>query len=202
MGRTTHSSTAPFDFTAAVRELCIDICERLPEFRHIRMDQVGVTFAQARRRVPYGVQAKLTPLRFEGGSLTEKRGSQVWTVQRVYHHECELLYLLTFYLPRFQDHVPLEKLTTVIHELYHISPNFDGDIRRFSGRYHAHSGSQQQYDQLMEVFAKKYLRKRPPKSLIGFLDHSFDELRQQHGGVVGIKVPIPRLIPIKDLKSA
>ena len=35
-----------------------------------------------------------------------------------------------------------EKLTTVFHELYHISPMFDGDIRRLEGRYHVHSHSQ------------------------------------------------------------
>jgi len=193
---------SPFNFTAAMRDLCVDVCVRLPEFRHIRMDAVGVTYAQARRRVPYGLQAKLTPLRFAGGSLTERRRGRTWSVQRVFHGERELLYLLTFYLPRFLDHPPKEKLITVLHELYHIGPQFDGDIRRFEGRCYAHTGSQKSYDAHMEVLVDQYLRKRPPKSTINFLSQTFDDLRRQYGGVVGLRVPIPKLIPVDERQSA
>src|ERR1700687_2300102 len=93
----------PFDFTTAMRALCEDVGARVPEFAHIRMDSVAVTFAQARRRVSYGLQAKLTPLRFEGGELVTRRAGRTWTIQRWYAGEVEMLYILTFYLPRFLD---------------------------------------------------------------------------------------------------
>ena len=190
----------PFDFSRAMRRLCEDVALRLDEFSHVRMSQVAVTFAQARRHVPHGLQAKLTPLRFEEGRLTTFRRGREWTLQRLYHGEEEMLYILTFYLPRFCNHTFREKMITVLHELYHISPRFDGDIRRHSGRYHVHSHSQDEYDRLMAVLAERYLRLGPPRELYDFLRLDFHGLVARYGGVVGQRVGIPKLIPLS--KSA
>ena len=193
----------PFDFCVQMRSLCVDICQRMPaDYGHIRMEQVAVAFAQARRRVQHGLQAKLTPMRFSGGSLVEQRGGRAWTVRRIFDGDREILYILTFYLPRFFDHTPLEKLITVLHELYHIGEEFNGDIRRFGGRYHVHSHSQREYDLLMEQHAREYLAMRPPHRIYGFLEKSFRELERDHGRVHGIKVPIPKLIPLLESHRA
>lgn len=194
----------PFDFTGAMRSLCMDVCTRLEEFQHIDMSRVAVTFAQARRRVSYGLQAKLTPMRFEGGTLFEVReDGRQWTVQRLYdNREREMLYILTFYLPRFQDQVFMEKMTTIFHELYHISPHFNGDIRRLEGRYHVHSHSQKEYDEQMAVLAKRYLAMKPPVELYAFLRRTFRGLKRLHGEVLGLSIPIPKLLPIPGSKSA
>ena len=189
-----------FDFSSAMRLLCEDITERLVDFEHIRMEQVAVTFAQARRRVPYGLQAKLTPLRFEGGQLVTRRRGRLWTIQRWYSGELEMLYILTFYLPRFLEQSFREKLVTVMHELYHIGPRFDGDIRRLQGHYHVHSHSQKEYDRQMEGLVDRYLAAAPPPELFDFLKASFRDLTARHGGIVGIRVPIPKLLPLS--KSA
>lgn len=194
------SGRRPFDFTTAMRRLCEDVAARLPDFRHVRMEQIAVTFAQARRRVHWGLQAKLTPLRFEGGSLTTVRRGRPWTIQRWYQGNVEMLYILTFYLPRFQDQTFHEKLITVLHELYHISPRFDGDIRRLSGHYHVHSHSQKEYDAEMGRLVDRYLALGPPGHLFDFLHGNFRDLTARHGSVVGIRVPIPKLLPLS--KSA
>ena len=185
-----------FDFTGAMRRLCADIAQRLPEFDHVRMDQIAVTFAQARRHVSYGLQAKLTPLRFEGGQLVTRRRGQMWTIERWYSGDVEMLYILTFYLPRFLEQSFREKLITIVHELYHISPRFDGDIRRLPGHYHVHSHSQKEYDRQMDRLVDRYLEDDPPEGLYRFLRHNFRELSAMYGNVVGIRVPIPRLLPI------
>jgi predicted metallopeptidase len=182
--------------------LCHDISRRMEEFSHIRMPEVAVSFAQARRRVTWGLQAKLTPMRFEGGALRTHRAGREWTVQRLYHGEREMLYILTFYLPRFLETSFEEKLTTVFHELYHISPVFDGDIRRLEGRYHVHSHSQEEYDREMAVFARRWLGLKPPKELYTFLRSRFNTLHRRHGGVMGLQIPIPKLIPVSKPKSA
>ncbi len=193
----------PINFCAVMRELCNDLCTRLPdEYGHIRMDQVAIAFAQARRRVPHGLQAKLTPMRFADGALVERRFGRNWTIRRLFDGDREILYILTFYLPRFLDHPPLEKLVTVLHELYHISPRFDGDIRRFNGRYHVHSHSQKEYDRLMEVHARRYLAMRSALRFRDFLEKTFHELEREYGRVYGVKVPIPKLIPVGESKSA
>ena len=220
----------PFDFSAAMTRLCEDIVGRVETFRHIRMSEVLVSFAQARRRVPHGLQAKLTPMRFENGRLTTVRGGRTWTVQRLfvpdhqdasrrnpvgYTHETdqhetdeihrgqrEILYILTFYLPRFLDHCFREKMITVFHELYHISPLFDGDIRRMGGRCHVHTHSQKEYDRQMGVLVDEYLARGTPEDRFPFLKKRFQNLQFEHGGVVGVQVPIPKLIPMPEARSA
>lgn len=192
----------PFDFSAAMRGLCEDIAVRVPEFQHVRMEQVAVSFAQTRRRVMHGLQAKLTPLRFENGGLVTRRGQSEWTIRRIFHGDVELLYILTFYLPRFFDLPFREKLITVFHELYHISPEFNGDIRRFAGRYHVHSARHDEYDREMGRFADEYMAQRPSARHWSFLQHDFQMLQSQHGQVIGMRLPIPRMIRLPEQRSA
>jgi len=188
----------PFDFCAAMRRFCDDVCQRHPEFRHIDMNRVAVTFAQTRSPVEWGMQARLTPMRFEQGATTERRDGRTWTVQRLYHQGQEMLYILTFYLPRFLNQTYTEKLVTVFHELYHISPVFDGDIRRFEGNCYMHTHSQDSYDRQMEKFVRQYLRMKPPTGSRAFLRHDFHGLRRACGEVVGLRLPNPRIIPMDD----
>lgn len=190
------SGLEPFDFSGAMARLCADAVERLPDFQHVRLEQMAVTFAQARRRVSHGLQAKLTPLRFDGGAMTCRRYGRTWTIPRIFDGERELLYILTFYLPRFLDHDFREKLVTVFHELYHISPEFNGDIRRMDGRYHVHSHSQKEYDEQMGEIADRYMALRPPEELYVFLKSDFRGLLRKHGTVIGRKLTIPKLIPL------
>lgn len=189
MSRRSHS----FDFCEAMRLLCNDFVRRLAVFRHIEMRQVGVSFAQTRSREQNGLQAKLTPLRFQDGSQTFQSGSQTWAIQSVQLGGSELLYVLTFYLPRFLDLPFHEKLTTVAHELFHVSPTFDGDLRRLHTRYHAHSTSQAAYDEKMANLAADYLRLNPPLELVDFLKHDYESLRKSRGRILGLNIPIPKL---------
>ncbi|MEZ6124010.1 MAG: hypothetical protein R3C49_12670 [Planctomycetaceae bacterium] len=191
-------TSGSFDFCHAMRQLCYDICHRHSEFRHIDMDRVVVTFAQTRSPVEWGMQAKLTPLRFENGAAVQVRGGRRWAVQRLFHDGREALYLLTFYLPRFLNQTYSEKLVTVVHELFHISPAFNGDIRRFSGSCYMHTGSQAEYDRRMELFVRQYLAMKPPRQLRNFLKADFRTLKQRYGDIVGLKLPMPRLVPLDD----
>lgn len=162
------------------------------------MSRVVVTYAQARSSVEWGMQAKLTPMRFENGKLTDERDGQVFTVQRIFHEQKEMLYVLTFYLPRFLNQSYNEKLVTVFHELYHISPQFDGDIRRFDGPCYMHTGSQAEYDRLMGKFVRQYLRSAAPEGLRRFMKYDFRGLQNSHGQVVGLRIPIPRIVRVEE----
>src|SRR5690606_28030364 len=125
---------------------------------HIDMGRVAIRFCQARIRSRHGIYASLTPLRFAGGELVTHRRGRVWTVERLFDDAGrEMLYLLSFYLPRFMERPLEEKLSTIVHELWHIGPSFDGDLRRHPGRCYAHTHSQRQYDSLMDEMARKWL---------------------------------------------
>jgi predicted metallopeptidase len=184
-----------FDFTLHMRRLCADVTARLAEFSHVDIERVAIRFCQARKRVGHGLQATLTPLRFQQGQLTSQRRGRSWTVQRLYDSAGrEMLYLLSFYLPRFLDRTFEEKLATVVHELWHIGPRFDGDLRRHPGRCYAHSHSQKQYDLLVGQLARKWLSLDPPVPRYDFLRHDFDHLERMHGRIFGQKIPTPKLI--------
>lgn len=185
-----------FDFTTKMRTVCEELVARLPELQHIDMSRVAVAFAQARNRSKYGMYASLTPMRFEGGSLFTSRRGRRYTVQRLYDDGGqELLYILTFYMPRFMDVDLVEKLSTVVHELWHISPDFNGDIRRFPGRCYAHSSSQKDYDAEMDCMAERWLATNPPRSIYAFMEYRFDELAKLKGPIVGAKIKTPKLLP-------
>jgi predicted metallopeptidase len=184
-----------FDFTLHMRRLCADMAGRLPELSHVDMSRVAIRFCQVRRAVRYGLQASLTPLRFKDGALTAMRGGRSWTVQRIFDSSGrEMLYLLSFYLPRFLEHPLEEKLSIVIHELWHISPEFSGDLRRHAGRCYAHSHSQKAYDAQMDALAGRWLSLNPPPDLYDFLHHNFRGLQKTRGPVFGMKIPTPKLV--------
>jgi hypothetical protein len=176
--------------------LCDDVTTRLDELLHVDMSQVAVSYAQTRTRALHGLQAKLTPMRFENGATTTHRRGKPWTCQRLMLGDREMLYILTFYLPRFLDQPFHEKMVTVLHELFHISPQFNGDIRRFGGRYHVHSHSQREYDCEMGRLASHYLAMNPPRELYEWLALDFRELHKQTGAILGQRIPIPKLIPL------
>lgn len=189
-----------FDFTLHIRRVCADMVARLECLRHIDLDRVAIRFCQTRQQGPHGVQASLTPLRFEGGSRTTRKRGRLYTVQTLHDIDGrEMLYLLSFYLPRFLDRPLHYKLSTIIHELWHIGPEFDGDLRRHEGRCYAHSGSQKQYDALMDQFTAEWLSLNPPEDLYAFLRCSFGELTRQFGGVYGRKIATPRLVPLSSM---
>ena len=184
-----------FDFTAHMRRLCADMAQRLPELAHLDMARIAIRFCQTRKPVRHGVFASVTPLRFAGGDTTLHRCGQRWTIQRVTDPSGrEMLYLVSFYLPRFLNLSFREKLSTVVHELWHISPEFNGDLRRHPGRCWAHSHSQAAYDRAMDSLADKWLALDPPAELHEFLALDFRHLQLRHGRVFGTRIRTPKLI--------
>jgi hypothetical protein len=188
-----------FDFTLHIRRVCDDMASRLGELSHIDMSRVAVSICHARKAVPYGMFASLTPLRFAGGAVKmARRGRQV-TIQRVQDSSGrDMLYILSFYLPRFQNLDLREKLITVLHELWHICPDFSGDIRRHAGRYHAHTHSQAEYDEEMGRLADRWLGLSPPEELWSFLRDDFGQLKARHDRIVGLKVARPRIVTVTE----
>lgn len=186
-----------FDFCRAMRRLCHDMTTRLPQLRHVDLAQVAISLCQTRKNVSHGIYASLTPLRFEAGAKTTTRRGRRYGVQPVLDPAGrEYLYILSFYLPRFMQPALEEKLSTVVHELWHISPKFDGDLRRHAGRCYAHGPSQRAYDALMDRLTQSWLALDPPSQLYEFLVGDCDELVAQYGRIVGQHLPNPQLIPL------
>lgn len=191
------SSVSGFNFTAQMEALCRHAVEHVEPLKHVDMDAVAVTYRQTRKAVLHGLQACLTPLRFENGAREMVRGRYRWTMPRIVGPSgWELLYILSFYLPRFLDRTYRDKLVTVFHELWHISPAFDGDLRRHEGRCYMHSARQADFDAQAEALVDEWLAANPPEELYDFLKLNFRELVALHGSVYGHKAALPKMVPV------
>jgi hypothetical protein len=189
---------SPFNYTTAMQEVVDDLVRTLPELRHIDTSRVLLSITQARQRSKHGVYASCVPLRFEGGASETTLGKHRYRMPPLMKEGREILYILYFMLPRFHEEQDYrEKLATIVHELYHISPSFNGDIRRFPGKNFAHGTSREQYHRAMGVLADRYLADSSGAREHAFLEAPFGELLKRPGGVVGVCInrPKARLMP-------
>jgi len=184
-----------FRYTDALWEVVRDIVATLDELRHVDLDRILLSIARARQSSKHGTYASCVPLRFEGGAAETRVGKRRFRMPALKYQEREVLYILYFMLPRFHDEQDYpEKLATIIHELYHISPEFNGDIRRFPGKNFVHGQSREAYHAEMRVLAQKYRAASPRAQDHEFLKVPFSELLKRPGGVVGLSVTKPRAV--------
>jgi hypothetical protein len=192
----TGPADEPFNFCGHVERLCADIARRCPELRHVDVSRLLFGMTQARTGRPHGLQARVTPLRFRGGQPLRQRQGVRYRVQSYFVDGREMLYLVTFCLPRFLDQGFDDKFITLFHELYHLSPRFDGDLRRHAGRCAIHTHSKRAYDSHMAQLARAYLSSGAEPRLHDFLRLNFNQLHERHGRVMATVVPRPKVVPL------
>lgn len=113
----------------------------------------------------------------------------------------EIKYMISFSLPRYCDQSLdrsrkerfyhgaepwIAKLDTVVHELFHIDPNYAGirRIERGDGTYSANCHGQQFFEQVAGM-VHTYLNSRPAPAAHEFLRDDFATLEAKHGGIIG-----------------
>ncbi|TGU74246.1 hypothetical protein E4633_01900 [Geomonas terrae] len=184
------------NLTGELERLIRDIVARTPELQHIAPERLLVCVSSGRASRG-GSLAKIHPLRFEGGerSVKARRGrrSVLCTMPSITHRGEEMLYVIYFLVPRFLELPFREKLITIFHELYHISPACDGDIRRFPGRNYAHGSSTRSYNLFMGQLVDRYLEATPDRSGLAFLEGDLAALRSRHSAIVGRRLQAPRI---------
>ncbi|HEY6871370.1 MAG TPA: putative metallopeptidase [Geobacteraceae bacterium] len=187
---------ATLNLTAELERLIADIVRQVEEFSHIDPGRLLICTASTRGGGVHGTYAKIHPLRFAGGvqSTRMRRGRRTvtCTMPTVTHHGREVLYVIYFLVPRFLDLPLREKLITVFHELFHVSPAFDGDIRRFPGKNYAHGSSTKRYNAYMAKLADAWLE-AADESLTRFLDGTMEEMRCRYRAIVGRRFPAPKI---------
>jgi hypothetical protein len=185
------------NLTAELERLIADLKSELPVFRHIDPARLLVCVSSTRSGGVGGTYAKIHPLRFAGGSRSSqlRRGRRSVTVEMpaITHRGEDILYLIYFLVPRFLDLPLREKLVTVCHELYHISPDFDGDLRRFPGRNYAHGSSRKKYNEVIGGLVDDYLRTRGGNGLHPFLGATMADLHRDYRAIVARRMQAPRV---------
>ena len=180
-----------FNYTEALEGLIREIVGRVEEFRSVEPERLLVACARSRDNGPTGAYGKIVPMRFAHGARERRIGRHTYEMPPLTYHGREILYLIYFFMPRFGDLPYREGLETVVHELYHISPRFDGDIRRFPGHSYAHGASQKRFNAAVSTLTERYLAAGEPAAA-EFLQSTTAELRRAHGTLVGRRVPLPR----------
>lgn len=194
--------TVMFDYSYRMKKLIADISRRCQAFNHIDSRKILVGVSRSRNNKKHGLQAKLVPLKFQGGRrVIQTAGDWYCKMPKTIHNGREILYAIYFCLPRFQNLSFDEKMMIIFHELYHINPAFNGDIRRFPGKYYQHSRSEKEYDGIAESLSKRYLSSRHSRQRTRFLRFRHEELRQRYGEVTGLHLRLPEPILFKRNKE-
>ena len=129
-----RAAQAPLDLTAGLREAAREVCARVPDLAHVRLEAVHFTLFRSREAERTLTYARCYPL--PGGM--KRRGRRWYRLESVYTPlGVEARYLLAFAWTRFWTLPPRARLETLVHELYHIGPAFDGEARTFEvGGWH------------------------------------------------------------------
>jgi hypothetical protein len=190
-----------FDFGAAMRRLAEDIVGKCPEMAHIRLEAVEFTFTRSRVEGEYGQFAKIIPMKFENGAEITVRKRRKYRIPPLMIEGRTILYAISFCQPKFQNLSFEDKLLTVFHEMYHISPKFDGDIRRFPGKNYAHGPSRDWYNAVVKRIVDAYVDADPDIDAMAFLRWTADEIFERYEGFTAKRIPMPKLIPVEPPKK-
>ena len=201
------------NYTDRLTRLMRDIVSRVPTLSFIDMSDVLV-FARSGRSDadgPFATCHCLTlPPSEEGyyfwrdrhsGRITRRSEWFVTKSPTMTIGKRPLKYMISFTLPRFCDQSMdrtrkerfypgaaswIAKLDTVVHELYHIDPEFTGirRIEREDGTYSANCHGHHFFEQVAGM-VNTYLRSNPNPSTYDFLLSDFAALDRRHGGVTG-----------------
>jgi predicted metallopeptidase len=136
------------NFNQAVRALIRDVAARLPEFSHLKASRIMVVAGEA-RRASRGSIKPLAVQRILRGAGRRK--------PLVIIRGRRMLYCITLRPLFFRSSTPQARIGTILHELYHISPRFDGTLDE--GRRHANLGSE--FPAKVRPLLRRYLRHCP-----------------------------------------
>lgn len=180
------------NLTQHLTGIIAEIVRRAPSLGHIDVGRVLVCIGSNRSGRRGGMYGKLIPLRFENGTEIVRYRGRYYTLPAVSHNGADCLYIIYFYMPRFFDLPWNEKLRVMFHELYHISPRFDGDIRRMGAVKTAHGHSKKHFDSLYATDLKAFSEHIRGTSDMSFLEMNTGALYRRYRNVTGVRMKSPR----------
>jgi hypothetical protein len=181
------------NLTQALEGVVQDLCARLPEFAHINPRQLLVCMARARHSRGGGVFAKIVPMRFPDGTPFKIINGRQYALSQIPTPQGDILYLIYVYIPRFFEQPFERRLLTLVHELYHIAPAFDGTIRRI-GRG-AHGNSRDSFNAQLQPFIDRYLASQPVEDTLSILHSDFKVLAREYT-LTGRAMSVPKAIQL------
>src|SRR5438552_10566460 len=141
--------------TLLCRRIAADMAKKLPELSHVQVGRVLFVAGEARR----GSRATIKPLASTRVLLRGKRA----------------FYCITLRPKFFRSSTPEQRVETLLHELLHISAEFDGKLH--PDRRHSELPGAK-FESLLRPLVKRYLAQADPGLLSG-LAHDGQMLARQ-----------------------
>ena len=179
-----------------MQQVLTEVTTHVPEFGLIDCSRLRVSASYNRSPRRRGLLAYVLPLKYKDGSpvQTKTRGGKTlhFGIIPTIVDGKEILYIIYFMLPRFMNLSFRDKIETIIHELYHINPIFNGDLRRLKGRSYIHGNSLKEYDLKIKELADRFLDSPYKTEVFEFLRHPFHKIEEKYGKVWTAHIPEPR----------
>jgi hypothetical protein len=194
------------DFNHRMSSLIGEVVSTVGEFQHFDARRIRISASFNRSRTRGGVLAYVVPLRYRDGLPVELRrhGNRMyhWAMLPLNHDGHDILYYMYFMLPRFLSLPWREKIETVIHELYHVHPSFNGDLRRFKGRSKLH-GCHKAFDKKVRELTDEFLSAAHDTETYDFLRGGPYHLRLRYGEIRAhhLAEPKPKLLKVTAIET-
>jgi hypothetical protein len=145
--------------TLAVKRLIRDMAARIPELAHVKPARVLVVAGEARR----ASRATIRPAHFRETRGRRGGGGRRKPLIRIAGRK--ILYVITLRPLWFRACTPEQRVSTVLHELWHASERFDGTLHR--GRIHTRM-PRAGYERRIRAMRDRYLTVAPEEILAPF----------------------------------
>jgi predicted metallopeptidase len=186
------------DLSQVLTGIIKEIVTRCKPLSHIDVNRILVCVGSNRSGRHGGLYGKLIPLRFRGGTSVLQYRGRLYAIPEISNNGHSCLYIIYFYMPRFFDLSWEEKLRVIFHELYHISPHFDGDIRRMGAVKAAHGHSKKHFDSLYDPELRSFIPHLRGTAQNDFLAMNSRELYARYRRVTAVKMKHPKPVIINS----
>jgi predicted metallopeptidase len=140
------------NFNQSVRALIRDVAAHMPEFSHIKASRILVVAGEARRASRGTVKPLMSnPVQARRKSTVKIKGRR-------------MLYCITLRPLFFRSSTAQDRIGTLLHELYHISPRFDGTL----DEQRRHESVGREFGAKLRPLVRRYLRQCPPELWAAF----------------------------------
>jgi hypothetical protein len=140
------------NFNQVVRRLIRDIAAQMPEFSHIKASRILIVAGEARR----ASRGSIKPLMI---NPVNRRRKPV-----VKFNGRRMLYCITLRPLFFRSSTAHDRIGTLLHELFHISPLFDGTL----DEQRRHETVGRGFSAKLRPLVRRYLRQCPPELWAAF----------------------------------
>jgi predicted metallopeptidase len=141
----------------AIKAVIRDAARRLPELAHIEAERILVVAGEARR----ASRATVLPLAFaDSGKRVSANGKLAKPIVRIRRRKID--YVITFRPRFFRGSTPEQRIETILHELWHMAPAFDGTLA--AERRHDRL-SPAAFGERFRPLVRRYLAECPPALL-------------------------------------